>query len=491
MTAATRTRPGTRKLSEVARLIVAPSGIASTGWPAARRVCRDRLGVEFDGWQDGAGRLILAKRSDGKLAAMIGGVGMSLARQVGKTYLIAAIVFALCILRPGMLVIWSAHHARTHEETFLAMQAFAKRAKVAPYVQQVFTGSGDEEVRFHNGSRILFGARERGFGRGIPGVDMIVSDEAQIMSEKALDDQLATINTSDFGLAIFVGTPPRPEDRSEAFTRMRTEALEGTLADAVWIEVGADPDADPDDREQWAKANPSWPHRTPTESIMRLRRKLSLASFRREGLGIWDDDGNGDPWGVIGKRVWLERLTTHPDPEAPGWLDGPVALAVEATQSLDRACICVAGARPDGIGAAVVATGLGTGWVVETVKAMADGGGVSHVVIDERSPAAPLRPELEAAGLTVASPKTAEVTTATTTLRTLFIEGGIEYRDSLELSRAAAVSKLRKAGESQAIDRWGDPEAVPLIGVNLAVWGHMNQPAAAHASFAMILGGPK
>ena len=36
----------------------------------------------------------------------------------------------------------------------------------------LYTGSGDEEVRFTNGSRILFGARERGFGRGIAGVEI-------------------------------------------------------------------------------------------------------------------------------------------------------------------------------------------------------------------------------------------------------------------------------------------------------------------------------
>lgn len=222
------TRPGTTRLSEVARHVVKPSGITSTGWPAVRETCRVKLGITFDEWQDGAGKLILAKRDDGKLAAMIGGAGMSLPRQVGKTYLLAGMIFGLCINTPGLLVIWSAHHARTHGETFLSMQAFANRAKVKPHIQQVYTGSGDEEIRFVNGSRILFGARERGFGRGIPGVDVLVMDEAQILSDKALENMLATLNTSQFGLALYVGTPPKPDDNAEAFTRMRTEALSGS-----------------------------------------------------------------------------------------------------------------------------------------------------------------------------------------------------------------------------------------------------------------------
>ena len=282
---------GTKKLSEVAKKLVQPSGITGTHWLAVRDICTKKLGLGFDAWQDGAGRLILAKRADGKLACMIGGAGLSLPRQVGKTYLIAALVFGLCILFPGLLVIWSAHHSKTHGETFLSMQNMAKRSKIAPYILQVFTGSGDEEIRFRNGSRILFGARERGFGRGIPGVDVIVSDEAQIMSDKALDAQLATMNTSKFGLAIYVGTPPRPDDPSEAFTRMRTEAWSGAMQDSVWIELGAEPGADPDDRANWA-VNPSYPHRTPAESILRLRRKLSRDSFLREGLGVWDEDGH-------------------------------------------------------------------------------------------------------------------------------------------------------------------------------------------------------
>src|SRR5690606_36605823 len=196
------------------------------------------------------GRLILTKRADGTLTTTVDGVGMSLPRQVGKTYLLAGMVFALCVNRPGLLVIWTAHQMATSGETFLAMQGFAQRAKVAPHVRQVYTGSGDEEVRFHNGSRILFGARERGFGRGIPGVDVLIMDEAQIHSDKAMSNMLATMNTSSFGLQLYIGTPPKPEDMSETFKRMRREALtkdengRSLLVDGAWIEFGADADAD-------------------------------------------------------------------------------------------------------------------------------------------------------------------------------------------------------------------------------------------------------
>ena len=290
MQAPPKTKSGTTRLSDLARKVVAPRDITSTGWPSVRNLCEQKLGLTFDDWQHGAGRVILSKREDGKLAAMIDGVGMSLPRQVGKTYLLAAIIFALCILRPGLLVIWSAHHSKTHNETFLSMQAFAERVKIRPYIRRVYTGSGDEEVRFHNGSRILFGARERGFGRGIPGVDILVFDEAQILSDKALANMLATMNVSLFGLALFIGTPPRPEDDSEVFERLRRQAYAGDLHDGAWIEFGAPRGTDPKDRRGWTVANPSYPKRTPAESIMRLQRKLKPDDFLREGLGIWDED---------------------------------------------------------------------------------------------------------------------------------------------------------------------------------------------------------
>lgn len=290
MPAQSPTKPGRRKLSEIARIATAPRGAVATGWPKVLDTCQRKLGIEFDDWQHAVGQVILSKRADGSLAVAVDGVGMSLPRQVGKTYLLAALIFALCIDSPGLLVIWSAHHARTHGETFLAMQGFAGRSKVEPYVDFIHTGAGTEEIRLHNCSRILFGARERGFGRGIPAVDVLIFDEAQILSDRAMANMLATMNTSKFGLQLYIGTPPRPEDMSEAFRRMRDSAVKNDLPDGAWIEFGADPGSDPLDRKQWAKANPSYPHRTGATAFLRLKKKLAADDYLREAMGIWDAD---------------------------------------------------------------------------------------------------------------------------------------------------------------------------------------------------------
>jgi len=462
------TKAGTKKLSEVARHLKVPTGITSTGWPAVRQTCVQKLGVEFDGWQDQAGRVMLAKRADGHLAAMIDGVGLSLPRQVGKTYLVGSTVFALCVNMPKLLVIWSAHHARTHGETFLAMQAFAERTRVKPYVDRVYTGSGDEEIRFHNGSRILFGARERGFGRGIPGVDILIFDEAQILSDKALSNMLATMNTSQFGLQLYIGTPPKPDDMSEAFTRMRVEALAGRLTDGAWIELGADPGASSDDRSQWRKANPSFPHRTPVQSMLRLKRKLTEADWLREGLGIWDDDSLT----TISMKAWADCG------DAAGVIDGQVVLSVDMAFDRSRTYVGVCGPRQDGrrqvevieLTAGDVPSGTDrTTWLVEKVAGSAREFN-APVFIASNGNAAALIPLLRAAGVEVEEIGGHALAQAcgnfydAVTARTLAHLGD----DGLT---AAVRAAHRRTGESFVFTRRGGVDISPLYAALLAVWG--------------------
>jgi hypothetical protein len=447
-----KTKSGTPKLSEVARHLVAPIGIASTGWPAVRKTCNQKLGVAFDDWQEGAGRLIMAKRADGNLAAMIDGVGMSIPRQVGKTYLVGAMVFALCVNQPGLLVIWSAHHARTHSETFLAMQGFASRAKVKGHVDQVFKGSGDEEIRFHNGSRVLFGARERGFGRGIPGVDVLIFDEAQILSDKALANMLATMNTSRFGLQLYIGTPPKPGDMCETFVRMRKEALTGSLHDGAWIEMGADADAEHSDRKQWAKANPSYPRRTPVQSILRLQRKLTPEDFRREGLGIWDDDASA---GVFSSGAWARCLTANP----PG---APAAFGIAA--DLEQTWLSLAAVSDDMV--PHLAATLRCRFDIERARFVAEtkrlAGGLP-VAIDKKGPAHPLIPDLEEAGIRVVTMGLDDKVQADADIRDAVETGAVCHANYPELNAAIDAATWRKVGEGRrAFGRSPMLEAVSL-----------------------------
>jgi hypothetical protein len=60
---------------------------------------------------------------------------LSIPRQVGKTYLVACIIFALCLILPGLTVIWTAHRKTTAAETFAAFDGMAQRKTVVPHVR--------------------------------------------------------------------------------------------------------------------------------------------------------------------------------------------------------------------------------------------------------------------------------------------------------------------------------------------------------------------
>lgn len=397
------TKPSTPRLSEFARHVVVPSGAVSTSWPAVEQKCRD-LGVTFRWWQKPIGQIILAKGADGIYASTIGGTGLSIPRQVGKTFLVGAIVFALCLLRPGLTVIWTAHRVRTAAETFGKMQAFAKRKRIAPFVAKIVLGSGDEAVHFVNGSRILFGARERGFGRGFDEVDVLIFDEAQILTEAALDDMIPATNQSrqeTSALLLFMGTPPKPENPSEVWMRMRTDSLSGEDKDTGWVEFGADPKHVPTpppgeltkaDWEQVARANPSFPDDTPPASILRMRKKLGPESFLREGLGVYDHERQ-DHGKVVDQTLWESLIDDGPDFTAR-----PNGIGVDASHDRE---FSVSACWVDGEFAHVEEV-WASGDEAATLRWVAARAGRRiPVIIDSLSPAASLIPGLKALGCAV------------------------------------------------------------------------------------------
>jgi hypothetical protein len=444
-------KPGHRTLSEVARHVIVPAGITSTGWPKVRDTCRERLGIEFDGWQDSAGRLILAKRVDGKLAATVGGIGMSLPRQVGKTFVLTGLIFGLCINEPELLVVWTSHHMRTHGETFLQMQGFADRPLVRPFIKRIFVGSGDEEIRFTNGSRILFGARERGFGRGLAGVDVLMFDEAQILSERALQNMLATLNLSQLGLHVYVGTPPSAVDNCEFFTRMRVDALEGNATDTVWIECGADEDADLDDEAQWVKANPSYPHWTPRESMLRLRRKLDPDGFRREALGIWSPHN----WAVFDVAAWVRLEDEHVGMPARS------VLAIDVGPYRGTTTIGVAG-DVNGKTVVICHSGPGTGWVATKAADLVANRDVVEVGLTPGE-ARGLAGDLTRLGVEFKKLTATDVAASCTAFQAAVTSGTICHAGQAELDVAVSNARTRRQGDAETWDRDFKVDISPLV----------------------------
>jgi phage terminase large subunit-like protein len=455
------TSPSTHRLSEIARHVIAPKGIVSTGWPAVRDTC-SRLGWHFDPWQDGAGKLILSKRSDGLFAADL--IAASIPRQVGKTFLFAAMTFAMCLREPGLTVIWTAHRAKTAKETFASMSGMAAQEKVAPHIANVARSRGDEAVVFTNGSRILFGAREAGFGRGFSNVGILVFDEAQILTESAMEDMVAAQNVAKNPLTILTGTPPRPRDPGEVFTMVRQDALNGDSDESLYIELSADREADLLDRSQWRRANPSFPTRTSERAMLRMRKNLSDDSFRREALGVWDEVSVHKP--LVTPQRWKDMADIGPaDDVAPG------ALGVDMSHGRD---ISVGACWIEDENAHLEQVWSGTDsaaaveWVVERA------GRRTPVVVDAASPAASLVPELKNRKCQVVVTTAANMAQACGLLENRIASDSLTHASQKQLTDAILGARrrpIRDAG-GWALDR-SDPTSsiYPIVAATLALFG--------------------
>ena len=474
----TATKPSTPRLSEVARHLVYPEGIVTSGWPRIKKRLAD-MAIEYDPWQQGAGQLILGHDENGRYCATVGGVTMSLPRQVGKTFTVGSLLVAMCLEYPGLRVVWTSHHLRTTTNTFRSLQGMVRRKKIAPHLAHngIRTANGEQEIRFTNGSIIMFGARERGFGVGIDAIDVLVCDEAQRLSSRSLADMVPTTNQARHkhgALVFFIGTPPRPTDEGDEFIARRAKALAGKLKNGIYVELSADSDGDLNDPLQWRKANPSYPHRTPHESMERMRENLTdEGDWRREAMGVWDELVKNF---AFGPGAW-ESCALDVDP-------GPAVDSIGLSVSMDRhyssigaaGVIDLDGEQRTLVGA--VDRREGTGWLVPEAWRIHSEHRVPVVV--GRS-ASDLIPALEAvgfvAGKTLLIARANDAMDGCATIFDRVKDGSLAHARHADLDDSVYGAHRRTVnGERWAWDRKNSTTDVSMVeAVTLAVWGASKQ----------------
>ena len=453
--------------------LVVPDGLKSTSEPSMNRLAMV-AGDRFDAWQRQINRIMLAKDDDGFWAAR--NVLISIPRQTGKTFDVEWAAIHRAGREPGIRIVWTAQHFSVLHDTFEDMCSRVLRPEMTHLVDPehgISLAAGKEEIRFRNGSRIFFRARERGALRGFKKVGLLVIDEAQILSDSAKASMLPIQNRAWNPQTIYMGTPPGPRDQGEAFTRQRAKALAGRAHSTFYVEFSADADCDPLDRAQWRKANPSHPAHTSEDAILELYDNLTLDDFRREALGIWDEHNTA---AAIDFAKWDEATV---DARRDG---GVMSFGLDMNPSRTRLTIGACMRYEDDTAHIELAeyrdtTADGTMWAVNLLAKAWDRS--AAVVVDAQSPAIVLLPDLQEAGILVTVTNSNDMGQATGRFQDMLRDGTLSHlhEDGQQpLWDAVRKATLRPIGRN-GLFGWNRPDEdtdiSPLVATTLALHGAM------------------
>jgi hypothetical protein len=288
-----------------------------------------------------------------------------------------------------------------------------------------------------------------------------------------MEDMAATQNVAANPLTFMMGTPPRPKDPGEYFTLMRREALDGETDETLYIELSADCADDPMDREQWRKANPSFPSRTSERAMLRLRKKLkSLDSWQREALGIWDPEARFQP--AIASTVWSGLFDVAVDGDLPDSLGVDMSHRGEISIS---ACWV----SEDFAHAEEVWAGVDEAACIEWLDSRATRR--TQIVIDNASPASALAPELKRRGKNVTLSTAWDMGKACGLVVARAKAGTVTHgaQDSItDALKGARKRPIRDAGGWGWDRRDESVNIAPLVAWTLAVFGAVSQRRKTH-----------
>ena len=364
----------------------------------------ESLGLYLQPWQQMVVRAILAEQEDGRYSAS--SVGYLVARQNGKSWVLDVIALHGMFIVEDPLTVWTSHEMKTSAESFLRMRGWIEGSEdlsklLLPAGRSFQTGNGREGITLANGVRLKFYARSKNSGRG-PSPQRIIFDEAQELSDLALEALAPSMSAQPNRQAIYCGTVPGPQTNNpEVFTRIRDRGRSATPGRHAWLEwtpTGSDDpkravSIDLDDPRTWTASNPARATGVLSDdSIRDDRQDMSDEGFGRERCSIWPTLPEGGV-GVIDAEHLSACKVAVDD------VEGPVTLAVETSFDRSVSTVAIVGRRvSDGLPQVeIIDQRAGTSWVGGRVAEVCTRNDIDVIVIDGKSPAAPLVTDIEAA----------------------------------------------------------------------------------------------
>lgn len=419
-----------------------------------------RYGLRLDEWQEIVMRSWLGRRRDGQWAA--NRCGLAVPRQNGKNAAVEVReLFGLVFL--GEKWLHSAHEVKTARKAFVRLSSFFENPRqypeLADLVADIRKTNGQEAIVLTNGGSVEFIARSKSSGRGFT-VDGILLDEAQELTDEALAALLPTKSASPLGnpQTIYTGTPPGPKVSGEVFTRMRNQGAAGKDKRLSWLEWGAPKDADLDDRDAWARANPALGIRLSLDEIIDERAQFDDADFGRERLGWWDDAEQADNGLSPGAWNLLQDREAAPS--------GAIVLGVDVAPGHAAASIVAVG---DNV-LELVERRPTAAWLPERVAELQRRHG-AVVAYDPAGPVGSLVPDFTKAGVELTPVEGKDSVRAVGALVAAVAERTFRHRGEPEFVAAVAGAKRRSVGDGHKWSRKDSSvDITPLVAATVALW---------------------
>ena len=392
--------------------------------------------------------------------------GGSVPRQNGKTGMVAGRIEAGMILYNETCV-YTAHLQKTATETFEEMAAFFDTPKLKPYIKDIKTALGREQIILKSGARVKFLARTRNGGRGQHG-DLLVFDEAQELDEKAQASFIPAISASQNPQTIYVGTPPDMENIGEVFQRLRDKAIDGKTTNTAWFEFSVPEIGDVADVSRWAETNPALGRRILLSTIQSEVEQMPPETFARERLGWWMPMVTEKLDLALDANAWDACASDEEKPE------GKTAYGVKF--SPDGAEVCLCGAVVPDDGAARISlierksTSEGTAWLADWLNerytkaccVVIDGKNGVDVLVDKIATTWKYKGS-------VMRPNTREVIASVSTLVDAVNEQTVTWYRKQDVLRDSAVSSIKRPiGGGWG---FGGDNATPIEAAALALYG--------------------
>lgn len=245
-------------------------------------LCR-AAGLVLDPWQAYVVERMLGERLDGNFVAPR--VGVVVPRQQGKGVILEARVLAGLFLMHEPFIIWTAHELKTAQAAFLRLRGWIDGCPdLAKHVRQYYTGNTENSIILNDGRALRFLARTHGSGRGLTASTLIL-DEAYALTQGQLAALMPTLTTAENPQTIYTSSAGMPN--SEVLSALRAEGMAGGAKGLGYFEWSAPDDADPDDMDALAVANPGLGGRLSLEHVATERAAMDDETFKRERLGIW------------------------------------------------------------------------------------------------------------------------------------------------------------------------------------------------------------